>query len=268
MDTEIYGLNREQFESEEAYEEALSLAENLAENGPHYGIAPEDFDSFEDYRERFLPLEEMWNHLSGLFYVYPKDFGSFEEFVRAFFEAGGDRMDAVARYLGLPEESVSSAETFRSACAAMPTEKIREFLKEKAETDEEAILRTIGEIFGLDRSRYEYQRFYMADLAKASLQAEEMGVHYGVQKADHPDRIDFMMALYQAKKKWDAQGEKYGLDPMQFSSFDGFLAAYQGKVKENMIETAQQQGIDIDPDLPYSEYAQQWAEQMHEKGLL
>ena len=35
-----------------------------------------------------------------------------------------------------------------------------------------------------------------------------------------------------------------------------------------MIETAQQQGIDIDPDLPYSEYAQQWAEQMHEKGLL
>ena len=33
MDTEIYGLSREQFESEEAYEEALSLAENLAENG-------------------------------------------------------------------------------------------------------------------------------------------------------------------------------------------------------------------------------------------
>lgn len=268
MDTEIYGLNREQFESEEAYEEALSLAENLAENGPCYGIAPEEFGSFGEYRERFLPLEEMWNHLSGLFYVYPKDFGSFEEFVKAFFEAGGDRMAAVARYLGLPEESVSSAETFRSACAAMPTEKIREFIREKAETDEEAILRTIGEIFGLDRSRYEYQRFYMADLAKASLRAEEMGVHYGVRKADHPDRIDFMMALYQAKKKWDAQGEKYGLDPMQFSSFDDFLAAYQEAVKKNMMETALQQGIEIDPTLPYGEYAEAWAQKMREKGLL
>lgn len=268
MDTEIYGLNREQFESEEAYEEALSLAENLAENGPHYGIVPEEFDSFEDYRERFLPLEEMWNHLSGLFYVYPKDFSSFEEFVRAFFEAGGDRMDAVARYLGLPEESVSSADAFRNACAEIPTEKIREFLKEKAETDEEAILRTIGEIFGLDRSRYEYQRFYMADLAKASLRAEELGTHYGVAKEEHPDRIDYMMALYQAKKKWDAQGEKYGLNPMEYDGFPSFLAAYQEAVKKTMMETALQQGIEIDPTLPYGEYAEAWAQKMREKGLL
>ena len=263
-----YGLSRNRFDTEEEFEEALELAENLAENGHWYGIEPKDFASFDQYRERFLPLEEMWNHLAGLFYVYPKDFGSFGEFVKAFCEAGADRMDAVARYLGLPEDSVSSAETFLAACMEMPTAQIRQFIREKAETDEEAILRTIGEIFGLDRGQYEYQRFYMADLARASLRAEDLGVHYGVKKADHPDRIDFMMALYQAKKKWDAQGEKYGLDPMQFSSFDGFLAAYQGKVKENMIETAQQQGIDIDSDLPYSEYAQQWAEQMHERGLL
>ena len=108
----------------------------------------------------------------------------------------------------------------------------------------------------------------MADLARASLRAEDLGVHYGVKKADHPDRIDFMMALYQAKKKWDAQGEKYGLDPMQFEAFPQFLAAYQNAVKESMMETARQQGIDIDPGLPYGEYAEQWALKMREKGLL
>ena len=263
-----YGLSRDRFDTEEEFEEALALAESLAENGHWYGIVPEDFASFDQYRERFLPLEEMWNHLAGLFYVYPKDFGSFGEFVKAFFEAGADRMDAVARYLGLPEDSVSSAETFLAACGEMPTEQIRQFIREKAETDEEAILRTIGEIFGLDRSGYEYQRFYMADLARASLRAEDLGVHYGVKKADHPDRIDFMMALYQAKKKWDAQGEKYGLDPMQFEAFPQFLAAYQNAVKESMMETARQQGIDIDPGLPYGEYAEQWARKMREKGLL
>ena len=102
-----YGLSRDRFDTEEEFEEALALAESLAENGHWYGIVPEDFASFDQYRERFLPLEEMWNHLAGLFYVYPKDFGSFGAFVKAFFEAGADRMDAVARYLGLPEDSVS-----------------------------------------------------------------------------------------------------------------------------------------------------------------
>ena len=238
-----YGLSRDRFDTEEEFEEALALAESLAENGHWYGIVPEDFASFDQYRERFLPLEEMWNHLAGLFYVYPKDFGSF-----------GD--------------SASSAETFLAACGEMPTEQIRQFIREKAETDEEAILRTIGEIFGLDRGQYEYQRFYMADLARASLRAEDLGVHYGVKKADHPDRIDFMMALYQAKKKWDAQGQRYGLYPMQFEAFPPFLAAYQNAVKESMMETARQQGIDIDPGLPYGEYAEQWARKMREKGLL
>ena len=133
-----YGLSRDRFDTEEEFEEALALAESLAENGHWYGIVPEDFASFDQYRERFLPLEEMWNHLAGLFYVYPKDFGSFGEFVKAFFEAGRDRMDAVARYLGLPEDSVSSAESFLAACGEMPTEQIRQFIREKAETDEEA----------------------------------------------------------------------------------------------------------------------------------
>lgn len=263
-----FDLDPRGFDTEEEYEDALALAESLLENGPRYGLTREDFPSFTDYRERFLPVEEMWNHLSGLFYVYPGDYGSFGDFVHAFYEAGGDRMPAVARYLGLPEEAVSSPESFLAACREMTNEEIRAFLHERAESDEETILRTIGEVFGLDRSRYEYQRFYMADLARASLRADDMGKKYGISREDHPDSIDFMMALYQAKKKWDAQGEKYGLDPMSYDSFPDFLNAYQGKVKENMIETARQQGIDIDPDLPYGEYAQQWAEQMHQKGLL
>ena len=152
----------------------------------------------------------MWNHLSGLFYVYPKDFGSFEEFVRAFFEAGGDHMERSGPVSGAAGgERILRRETFESACAAMPTEKIRGFLKgERRRPIRRPSSAPSGKIFGLDRRRYEYQRFYMADLAKASLRAEELGVHYGVQKADHPDRIDFAVALYQAKKKWDAQGGK------------------------------------------------------------
>lgn len=89
-----YGLDPEDFETEEEYEVALSRAKvawrETCEDGFEFGVDPEDFETEEDYIEALEEAKTAWRTTCEDGFAYgldPEDFDSEEEYEEALLDA-------------------------------------------------------------------------------------------------------------------------------------------------------------------------------------
>ena len=188
-----YGLDPEEFNSEEEYEYALEEAKSewrdFCEDGSDIGVYPEDFDSEEEYLEELEEKKYGWrNKYREEQYpgVNPQDYETEEEYQQAIERAKYE---------------------WRLHCED-------------------------GTDYEIDPDEYETEEEYEDALeeAKSEWIIDDEGIEYGVFSEDYDTKEEYEEALYEKKYGWRnscEDGTEYHLNPASFETERKYVKALE-----------------------------------------
>ena len=266
-----YGLDPEDHETEEEYEEALEEEKygwrDTCEDGSEFGLDPEDHETEEEYEEALEEEKHGWRDTcedGSEFGLDPEDYETEEEYEEALEEekyGWRDTCEDGSEY-GLDPEDYETEEEYEEALEEekygwrLTCEDGSEFGldPENYETEEEyeealeeekhgwRLTCEDGSEYGLDPENYETEEEYEEALEEEKygwrLTCED-GSEYGLDPEDYETEDEYNDALYEEKCAWRedrTDGTKYGLNPDDYESEDEFEEALDKARKREKAE--------------------------------
>ena len=233
-----YGLDPEDYETEEEYEEALEEEKygwrETCEDGSEFGLDPEDYETEEEYEEALEEEKYGWRETcedGSEFGLDPEDYETEEEYEEALEEEkyGWRETCEDGSEYGLDPEDYETEEEYEEA---LEEEKYGWRL-----TCED------GSGFGLDPEDYETEEEYEEALEerKVRLALDLRGwlLNTASIPEDFETEDEYNDALYEEKCAWRedrTDGTKYGINPDDYESEDEFEEALDKARKREKAE--------------------------------
>ena len=232
-----FGLDPEDYETEEEYEESLEEEKygwrETCEDGSEFGLDPEDYETEEEYEEALEEEKYGWRDTcedGSEFGLDPEDYETEEEYEEALEEEKYGWRDTCedGSEFGLDPEDYETEEEYEEA---LNSEKYAWRL-----TCED------GYEYGLDPEDYETEEEYEEALEEEKygwrLTCED-GSEYGLDPEDYETEEEYNDALYEEKCAWREErtdGAKYGINPDDYESEDEFEEALDRARKREKAE--------------------------------